>query len=100
MGKTATLLGLILSEPRFTGVGCNLVVVPPHLLLQWEREVAKVCVCVCVCVRVSLSLCVCVCVCVCVRVCVCVCVCVCVGVECNLVVVPPHLLFAMGEGSW
>ena len=39
MGKTATLLGLILSEPKFASLGCNLVVVPPHLCLQWQSEI-------------------------------------------------------------
>lgn len=41
MGKTATMLALIVSEPINIKVGGNLLVAPSHLLAQWELEVRK-----------------------------------------------------------
>ena len=41
MGKTATVIGLILAETRSTRHGCNLVVTPSHLFKQWRREIEK-----------------------------------------------------------
>jgi hypothetical protein len=43
MGKTATVLALICSEPRSAELGPNLLVAPTHLLDQWSREAAKFC---------------------------------------------------------
>jgi superfamily II DNA or RNA helicase len=41
MGKTATMLALIVAEPRDAALGGNLLVAPSHLLEQWRMEVAK-----------------------------------------------------------
>ncbi|RLN58586.1 hypothetical protein BBJ29_005496 [Phytophthora kernoviae] len=41
MGKTATMLALIVTEPRNFSMGANLLVAPSHLLLQWKLEVDK-----------------------------------------------------------
>lgn len=41
MGKTATMLALMVAEPRDTALGGNLLVAPSHLLEQWRMEVAK-----------------------------------------------------------
>lgn len=41
MGKTATMLALIVSEPRDYSLGANLLVAPSHLLQQWKHEVHK-----------------------------------------------------------
>ncbi|KAG7396251.1 hypothetical protein PHYBOEH_002569 [Phytophthora boehmeriae] len=41
MGKTATVLALIVSEPRDYSMGANLLVAPSHLLQQWKLEVDK-----------------------------------------------------------
>lgn len=41
MGKTATMLALIVSEPINVQKGGNLLVAPSHLLAQWEMEVQK-----------------------------------------------------------
>jgi hypothetical protein len=43
MGKTATMLGLIVSEPleEKETIGANLVIAPSHLLGQWKNEVTK-----------------------------------------------------------
>lgn len=41
MGKTATMLALIVSEPVNVEHGGNLLVAPSHLLAQWELEVNK-----------------------------------------------------------
>ena len=41
MGKTAMVLALIVSEPIDKFVGPNLIVLPPHLMLQWESEAKK-----------------------------------------------------------
>lgn len=41
MGKTATMLALIVSEPINVEKGGNLLVAPSHLLAQWELEVNK-----------------------------------------------------------
>lgn len=41
MGKTATMLALIVSEPINVEKGGNLLIAPSHLLAQWELEVNK-----------------------------------------------------------
>ncbi|CAH0486327.1 unnamed protein product [Peronospora farinosa] len=41
MGKTATMLALIVGEPRDYAAGANLLVGPSHLLAQWKIEVEK-----------------------------------------------------------
>uniref|UniRef100_K3WYH8 Helicase C-terminal domain-containing protein n=1 Tax=Globisporangium ultimum (strain ATCC 200006 / CBS 805.95 / DAOM BR144) TaxID=431595 RepID=K3WYH8_GLOUD len=41
MGKTATMLALIVSEPVNVEKGGNLLIAPSHLLAQWEMEVQK-----------------------------------------------------------
>ncbi|KAF1318398.1 Snf2 domain containing protein, partial [Globisporangium splendens] len=41
MGKTATILALIVSEPVNVEKGGNLLIAPSHLLAQWEMEVQK-----------------------------------------------------------
>ncbi|RLN86595.1 hypothetical protein BBJ28_00022604, partial [Nothophytophthora sp. Chile5] len=41
MGKTATMLALIVSEPRDPTAGGNLLIAPSHLLEQWRNEVEK-----------------------------------------------------------
>ncbi|TYZ57334.1 hypothetical protein PybrP1_002927 [[Pythium] brassicae (nom. inval.)] len=41
MGKTATMLALIVAEPVNVELGGNLLVAPSHLLAQWELEVNK-----------------------------------------------------------
>jgi SNF2 family DNA or RNA helicase len=43
MGKTAAILGLILSEKKTRRKGCNLVVTPSHLFAQWHEEIDKFC---------------------------------------------------------
>ena len=41
MGKTATILALICSEPMNRALGANLLVGPPHLVKQWTTEAQK-----------------------------------------------------------
>lgn len=41
MGKTATMLAVIVAEPVNVELGGNLLVAPSHLLAQWELEVHK-----------------------------------------------------------
>ncbi|CAH0522038.1 unnamed protein product [Peronospora belbahrii] len=41
MGKTATMLALIVGEPRDYAIGANLLIAPSHLLAQWKHEVEK-----------------------------------------------------------
>jgi hypothetical protein len=41
MGKTATMIGLIVSEKRRPGDGDTLVVTPGHLIHQWKSEIEK-----------------------------------------------------------
>ena len=43
VGKTAMVLAMICSEPRDPSLGPNLIVLPNHLLEQWQTETAKFC---------------------------------------------------------
>lgn len=43
VGKTAMVLALICSEPRDASLGPNLLVLPNHLVEQWQTEAAKFC---------------------------------------------------------
>ena len=41
MGKTASVIGLALTEPASDGIGPNLIITPSHLFGQWKQEILK-----------------------------------------------------------
>jgi SNF2 family DNA or RNA helicase len=41
LGKTATILSMICSEPRNYNVGANIFIMAPHLIAQWSNECKK-----------------------------------------------------------